>query len=398
MTEAYPDPPVEPDSVAPAELARRLASSHPVRLLDVRDRDEFESWRITGPSVTATQIPFSKALQAQVTDSVGGLAERVDGEGPITVVCGRGEASAYVAGLFEQADIAAQNLADGMRGWARVYEGHEISDDGAATVLQYQRPSSGCLGYLVVSDGEAAVIDPLRAFTDRYATDAAEHDATLTYAIDTHIHADHVSGLRSVAAATGATAILSERAADRGVTFEGRTLADDETISLGATELRAVWLPGHTTGMTGFAVGNCLVTGDSLFLESVARPDLEAGDDGAPEFANMLFATLTERLAAFDDGMTVAPGHVGEGTPRNDGGTYTAPLGEVRDRLWVFAVDRETFRERILTDMPSRPANFESIIAANLGETTPTDDDAFEWELGPNNCAATSRIRAVDDA
>jgi len=391
MPEDYPEPPVEPDSIEPAALARRLADGEPVRLLDVRNRDEYESWRVSGPSVTATQLPFSKALQAQVTDSIEELAAQVDGEGPITVVCARGEASDYVAGLFEQAGIEAHNLVDGMHGWARVYEAHEIDDapDGV-TALQYQRPSSGCLGYLLVADGEAAVVDPLRAFTDRYAADAAAHDATIEYVLDTHVHADHVSGLRTVAAASGGEAIVSDRAADRGITDDVRTIEDGETLSLGGTELRAVALPGHTTGMTGVAVGDLLLTGDSLFVESVARPDLESGDDGAPELARELYATLTERLAAFDDGTTIAPGHVNERTPRNDDGSYTATLGHLREALWVFDIDRESFVERVLSDMPARPSNFESIIAANLGERTPSDDDAFEWELGPNNCAATA--------
>jgi len=390
MPEEYPEPPVEPDSIDPDELARRIAAGEPVRLLDVRNRDEFEEWHVAGPSVTATQIPFSKALQAQVTDTVDDLAAQVDGEGPITVVCARGESSAYVAGLFEQAGIQAHNLADGMDGWARVYETHEITTDADATVLQYQRPSSGCLGYLLVSEDEAAVVDPLRAFTDRYGADAADRGATVEYVIDTHVHADHVSGLRTVAEATGGEMLVSERARDRGIAYDVGTLPDDGVLSLGAVDLRPVALPGHTTGMTGLAVGDLLLTGDSLFVESVARPDLEAGDDGAAELARDLYATLTERLAAFDDATTVAPGHVSERTPRNDDGTYTAALGALREDLWVFDTDEDAFVDRILDDMPPRPSNFEAIIAANLGETTPDEDDAFEWELGPNNCAATA--------
>ncbi|PSP94238.1 MBL fold metallo-hydrolase [Halobacteriales archaeon QS_4_62_28] len=389
MPDEFPDPPTEPASVSPDELARMIAAAKPIRLLDVRNRDEFETWHVSGSSVTATQIPFSKALQAQVTDSVPDLAEHVDGEGPITVVCGRGESSAYVAGLFEDHGIEAHNLADGMRGWARVYEAYEIETE-RATVLQYQRPSSGCLGYAIISDGTAAVVDPLRTVTGRYSDDAAARDATVEYVIDTHIHADHVSGLRTVADATGGAPLISGRARERDVAFEVGTVADDGTRSVGETTLRTVPLPGHTTGMTGVAVDDVLLTGDSLFIESVARPDLEAGDDGAPELANELYTTLTERLAAFDDETVIAPGHVGERTPRNDDGSYTATLGALRENLWAFDVDREAFVERILSDMPPRPANFEAIMAANLGETDPSEETAFEWELGPNNCAATA--------
>ena len=390
MPEEYPEPPVDPGSIAPAELARRIVDGEPVRLLDVRNRDEFETWHVVGPSVTATQLPFSKALQAQVTDSVPDLAAQVDGEGPITVVCARGESSAYVAGLFEQAGIEAHNLAEGMRGWARVYETHEITapgDDGP-TLLQYQRPSSGCLGYLLVSEDEAAVVDPLRAFTDRYGVDAADRGATVEYVIDTHVHADHVSGLRTVAEATGGEMRMSERARDRGVSYDVGTLSEDDPPSLGAVDLRAVPLPGHTTGMTGIAVGDLLLTGDSLFVESVARPDLEEGDEGAAELAAELYDSLQEGLLRFPDSMVVAPGHRDDGTPRAEDGTVTARLGTVRDRVEALSLGRDEFVDHVLAALPPQPNEYERIIETNLGRETLDDEGAFAVELGPNNCAA----------
>ncbi|MDS0277712.1 MBL fold metallo-hydrolase [Halomicroarcula sp. S1AR25-4] len=387
MAEEYPDPPAAHPSLSAADLKRRLDAGESVRLLDVRDRNEFEQWHIDGPSVTATQLPFAKFLQAKVTDGVDDLVADVDGDGPITVVCGRGESSGFVAGLLIDHGVDARNLADGMRGWARLYESHEVSCD-AATVVQYQRPSSGCLSYLVVSDGEAAVVDPLRAFADRYADDAADHNSTLRYALDTHVHADHVSGLRRLVDDHGVEPVLPARAADRGVTFDVTELGDDETLAVGSTTLDPIPLPGHTTGMTGFRVGGVLLAGDSLFLESVARPDLEEGDAGAPDLARSLHETLTERLAPLPDETLVAPGHYSESVDRADDGTYTAPLGTLRERLSAFDMDRETFVERICADVPPRPANVERIIAVNLGTDDADDDTAFELELGPNNCAA----------
>ncbi|KAA9406189.1 MBL fold metallo-hydrolase [Haloarcula sp. CBA1131] len=386
MADDYPDPPTDPPSLSAAALQAELDAGKSLRLLDVRDRDEYEQWRIRGESVTATQLPFTKFLQAKVTGEVDDIVGDVAGTGPITVVCGRGEASAFVAGLLTEHGIEAQNLSDGMEGWARLYEAREITCD-AATVLQYRRPSSGCLGYMVVSDGSAAVVDPFRAFTDRYVTDAADHDASLTHAIDTHVHADHVSGVRRLAAETGAEPILSERAVARGVD-DVTALAADETLRVGSATLEPRPLPGHTTGMTGFTVGDVLLAGDSVFLDSVARPDLEAGADGARDLARDLHRTLTERLATLPGETVVAPGHYSESTTPADDGTFTAALGTLRDRLPGFAMDREAFVEYACDDIPPRPANFERIIAINLGTETADDDTAFELELGPNNCAA----------
>jgi len=386
MAEDYPDPPTDPPSLSAAALQAKLDASESLRLLDVRDRDEYEQWRIRGDSVTATQLPFTKFLQAKVTGEVDDIVGDVAGTGPITVVCGRGEASAFVAGLLTEHGVEAQNLSDGMEGWARLYEAREIPCD-AATVLQYRRPSSGCLGYMVVSDGSAAVVDPLRAFTDRYVADTADRDASLTHAIDTHVHADHVSGVRRLAEETDAEPILSERAVARGVE-DVTALADDETLQVGSATLEPHPLSGHTTGMTGFTVDDVLLAGDSVFLDSVARPDLEAGADGARDLARDLHRTLTERLAGLPDETLVAPGHYSESTPPSDDGTFTATLGTLRGRLPAFGMDREAFVEHVCDDIPPRPANFERIITINLGTETADDDAAFELELGPNNCAA----------
>ncbi|MFC6975435.1 MBL fold metallo-hydrolase [Halomicroarcula sp. GCM10025709] len=374
--------------MTPAELHERLRSGEPVRLLDVRDRDEFETWHIDGPSVTATQLPLSKFVQASVTDGIGDLTDEIPGEGPLTVVCGRGEGSAFVAGLLEDNGIAARNLADGMDGWARLYVATEVPCS-SATVLQYERPAAGCLSYLVVSGDEAAVVDPLRAFADRYVADARDRGATLTTAVDTHVHADHVSGLPTLAAESDIEPVLPAPAIERGVTFDVTALAPEASLAIGSATLQSVPLPGHTSGMTGLLVGDVLLAGDSVFLDSVARPDLEAGTDGATALARDLYRTLTERLADLPADTLIAPGHHGERTPPAEDGTYTARLGALRDRLPAFGMDRDAFVTWLRDDLPPRPANFDRIVDINLGVAAVDDEDAFELELGPNNCAAT---------
>jgi glyoxylase-like metal-dependent hydrolase (beta-lactamase superfamily II)/rhodanese-related sulfurtransferase len=387
----YPEPDVAVESRSPEWLADRLTAGDPVRLLDVRNRDEFEDWQITGPSVEATLIPYMQWLQAEVQDSVADRADEIDGEGPITVVCGKGEASAYVAGLLTEAGIEAHNLAEGMQGWARVARTVELPCD-AATVVQFQRPASGCLSSLLVAGDEAAVIDPLRAFTDRYVVAAAQRDAEITTVVDTHVHADHVSGLRELAEKTGATPVLPRLSVQRGVEFDVETIIDGEERAVGDATLRAVHLPGHTTGMTAFTVGNVLLSGDSIFLESVARPDLQRGEGGAEALAAQLYESLTERLADFDGDTLVAPGHYSEGTDPDADGAFAARLGDLRESLPVFEMDRTAFTARIMRDIPPQPDNFERIVAANLGLAELDDGTAFELELGPNNCAATPSL------
>ena len=375
----YPEPDEPVDAIEPAELARRLRAGEPVHLLDTRNRDEIEQWQIDAPR--RTDVPYMRFQAAEVTDTVGELVEFGDEE--VIVVCAEGEASAYVAGLLEAEGVDAVNLDGGMYGWARLYESYVLSED--PLVVQYARPSSGCLAYLVVSGTEAAVVDPLRAFAGRYVEDAREHGAVLSYALDTHVHADHVSGLRELAGG-GVGPVLPRPAADRGYADPVATVADGETVTVGDTTIEAVAAPGHTTGMTAYRVGDLLLTGDGLFLRRVPRPDLQEGDAAAPEYARELYRTLTERFASFDDDLRVAPGHFdpGDGTA----GPFVATLGELRERLPVFGETEDAFVERITTAMGPQPANYREVIAVNLGRESVDDEAAFELELGPNNCAA----------
>ena len=387
------DVPVE--SVSPADLRERIESGEPVTILDVRAPSEYEEWRIEGKTVTQENIPYYRFLE----DGVEDLLDQVPAGDPVIAVCAKGGASEYVAGLLLQEGIDAVNLAEGMNGWASIFEAVAVSGaPGPATVLQLQRPSSGCLSYLVVEGDAAAVVDPLRAFTERYVDVADGYDATIEAVLDTHIHADHVSGLRELLAATGATAYLPAASFARGVDYDVpvEPIDDREVVDVGDATIEAIHTPGHTSGMTSYLVDEgVLCTGDGLFVESVARPDLEKGDDGAPDAAAQLYDTLQEILTYGDD-ILVAPGHFSDAADTADDGTYTATIGELKGSMAVLGREKEAFVEFILSDMPPRPSNFREIIAINLGQETADDEDAFELELGPNNCAASQDALTSD--
>lgn len=390
-----PEPPAEPDSVEPVALAEALAAGESVRLLDVRDRDEVDQWRIEGSGVAFTQIPYAKFMAAQVRDEVGDLAADIEGEGPVTVVCGQGEASDYVAGVLTAAGVGARNLAGGMDAWGRVHLARVVRED--PTVVQYERPATGCLSYAVLDGGEALLVDPLLAGLDEYRRDLAERGAEVVAVFDTHLHADHLSGLRELTpegVGGSPRRLLPAGIGRRDVTYDGELLGDGDAVTVGETTVEAVGLPGHTTEMTGLVVGDVLLAGDSVFLDSVARPDLQEGVDPR-EQAEQLYETLHERLPAAGADPLVAPGHRRPETELPDG-SYTARLSTVRERVDALGLERAAFLEHVLTDAP-RPANVERILAVNRGtEALDTggdskgDEAGEEWvelELGPNNCA-----------
>ncbi|MFB6149680.1 MAG: MBL fold metallo-hydrolase [Halobacteriales archaeon] len=388
MTSQFPEFDVQLTEIPAGELKRWIDANEAVTILDTRRPEDFETWHITGPTVTTVNVPFTAFLDS-ADEPVEEIPEGVPAPdaGRIVTCCAAGISSRFVGEFLLDRGYDVVGLTDGMRGWAGLYEATDIETDGEAIVRQYHRPSSGCLAYLVVSDGEAAVFDPLRAFANRYPADASDHDAELRYAIDTHIHADHVSGVPTLVGATDADGIVPAGATNRGLAHDGMTLiADGDSLSVGAVTIEAVGLPGHTTEMTGYRIGDVFITGDTVFTDSVARPDLEAGVDGAADAAARLHSTL-HKMSSLPEETIVAPAHAGEDATRAADGTITATVGDLRDRLAVFEQSEAAFVNDVVADMPPRPNNYQEIIATNLGKRSVSDTEAFELELGPNNCA-----------
>lgn len=361
--------------IGPAELADRLARSEPLTVLDIRlDAD----WPIEGPGATLLHVPAERVLA-----DPAGVASRLDG--PVAVVCNRGLMAENVAGALRANGADAQVVSGGMRGWIAALRAWPVEiglDD--VEVVQVQRPGRGCLSYLVASGGEAVVVDP--APDAAFFADLAERmGARITQVIDTHIHADHLSGARALAELTGARLRLSEPALERGLAYADAVvpIADGEEIALGSTTLRVLALPGHTTDMTGIVVGErALVSGDSLFADGIARPDLQRGDpEGAQEMARLLHATLHERVLSLPGDVVLLPGHAHPGV---HGEAVAATLDEVRAAVSELSIeDASEFAVALTAEMPARPANYETVIAVNSG-THPFDP---ELETGGNSCA-----------
>ncbi|WP_416838400.1 MBL fold metallo-hydrolase [Haloferax sp. DFSO52] len=383
-------------SISPEELRDRIARGDRIPVLDVRTEREYDTWRIERENLDTRNVPYYEFVEG-VDDEL--LARLPPGDDELAVVCVKGGASAYVVGLLEAEGIAAVNLDGGLNRWARLYDTVEVSHyEGPGTLIQYQRPSSGCLAYMLVSEGEAAVIDPLRTFTDRYLEDAQKLGVELRYAIDTHIHADHVSGVRDLVA-QGAEAVIPDPAVARGVEYDidYTTVADGDVLSVGGVSIRAIHTPGHSSGMTSYLVAERVVlTGDSLFIESVGSPDPESGVGGVRDAVGLLYDTLQRQLLSLSDDVLVAPGHYSDAADPAIDGSYTATLGELRDRMPTLELPREAFVDSLLSDAPPRPTNFEEIIAINLGRASVDDDEAFELELGPNNCAVSEHPLTSD--
>lgn len=363
-------------TISAETLADRVANGDPVTILDVRPEVD---WSIDAASVTALHTPVTEAL----ADPAALAAEL---SGPVTVLCNRGISAQPVAEALRAHGSDAAVLEGGMRGWISVLQARpvELGVDGV-DVYQVQRPGRGCLSYVVVAGERALVVDPAPD-AGYYEELVSQHGARVTDVVDTHLHADHLSGARELADRTGAALRLPAAALQRGVAYADRVqpLHDGDPIELDGVSVRAIALPGHTTDMTGLLVADrALIAGDSLFADGLARPDLERGDpEGARRMARTLHATLHDRVLALGDDVLLLPGHTHPGV-RAD--ALAPTLAEARAAVDELSIaDADEFAERLVSAMPPRPANYEAVIAVNSG-THPFDP---ELESGGNSCAS----------
>jgi glyoxylase-like metal-dependent hydrolase (beta-lactamase superfamily II) len=286
---------------------------------------------------------------------------------------------------MEAMNIPAYNLIGGMTAWSAVWTTARILVDNAPHAICYQvrRNAKGCLSYFLAVNGEAAVIDPAvdeAAFLEL----AKEHSCKIVAVVETHVHADHISRARSLAQSTNAKLYLPEN--DR-VTFEYNHLEDGDAIAIGGAPLRVHSTPGHTGESTCYSwFDNLLFTGDTLFTESVGRPDLEKGDAGAESGAKMLYDSLHTRVMSLPPNMVVCPGHT-SAMVGFDGKPIVASLSDLAKSIEYLSQDEKSFVPNIVNSLSAKPPNFQFIVAINEGKADCAPTDPLIVEAGPNRCA-----------
>lgn len=380
------------DQLTAEQLATKLDAGEPFTLFDTRPEDSYDAWHIHG----SENIPFGPEDELS-DDDIDRIRSKTNGNG-IVAICGKGLTSTGFGFALEQhgfEDVAV--VKGGMEDWSEVYEVVPIETDSEDLVIvQLQRRAKGCLGYVIGSTetGEAAVVDATRQ-TDRFKIVAEEAGLTIERVIDTHIHADHISGGRDLADALDVPYHLGKKAAERDVAYEYEPLGDGDKIEIGDVELTALHTPGHTSDMMSYLVDDeALLTGDTLFVESVGRTELQFGDADAATGAELLYESLHDTILELPDETTILPGHVsvtsdGRYDVAAPGEPIAARLGDLRSGLDLLDLDEETFVDRLTDQTPEKPPNYERVIAINKGLEAPADEtEATELELGPNNCAA----------
>lgn len=344
-------------TITPQQLKEKLDSGE-VLVIDVREPFEYSDWHIPG----AVNVPVSRVLQQKLD---------VPKDRKIVAVCAHGFRSQSATRYLSVAGYDVRTLEGGMVEWNGVYDIVKISDK----VIQVRRVGKGCLSYVLIDSSEAVVIDPT-IDTEVYTDFAKEKNLKIIAALDTHAHADHASGGRMLAELG-----IKYYAPDE-VGRAKETIKDGDVIRFGTTNLSTIASPGHTPASLCYRFGRFIFTGDTLFVDSVGRPDL--GQSPA-ENAPILYDTL-QKLLSFPDSTVVLPAHteienIHPETPIKETIEYIKELP-------IFKKGKNEFVAWIAGSNTPAPNNFEIIKKFNTGEIIiDTIEEFRELEAGTNRCA-----------
>jgi glyoxylase-like metal-dependent hydrolase (beta-lactamase superfamily II)/rhodanese-related sulfurtransferase len=351
-----------------------LAEKQPVTVLDIRTAADREQWWIPG----SVHVDAYESLKCGDPGPLKDLSLPPDQL--VVTVCGFGRMSLRAAEFLDSRGLRAGSLRGGMQAWSLAWNSASRSLD-PVEITQVRRTGKGCFSYLVICDGQAAVIDA-SVEPEAYMSLARHRSVRIRYVLDTHIHADHLSRARILATLAGAELIFPQQ--DR-VAFPHRSVIDGDRVRLGRTSIEVISTPGHTWESASYVIPDAAVfSGDTLFLAGVGRPDLHADEQEGGVRARLLFRSL-RRLTSLDPRLALFPGHTSEPVPF-DGDLLTCTLGEVTTRLGNWLASEDQFVDRLLARIPPAPPNYAEISRLNERGEWP-ERDPTELEAGANRCA-----------
>ncbi|MFC7060946.1 MBL fold metallo-hydrolase [Halobacillus seohaensis] len=364
------------------EVTKKVFNKENLFILDVRNEDAFEDWKIEGENFSYLNIPYFDLL-----DGVEDILDQLPSDQEVLVVCAKEGSSVMVADMLSEEGRDVSYLEGGMKAWSEHLEPVKVGDlNDGGELYQFVRIGKGCLSYMVVSNGEAAIVDASR-MTDAYHNFAREKGVKITHSLDTHLHADHISGGRTLSEQTGATYWLPPKDATE-VTFKYAPLKDNEVVKVGDTSItiHALYSPGHTIGSTSFVIDSSyLLSGDILFIDSIGRPDLSGQAD---DWVKDLRETLYSRYKELSHQLLVLPAHFMIMDELNEDGTVAEKLGTLFDKNHGLNIEDEAeFRKMVTENLPPQPNAYQEIRETNMGKISPEEEYQREMEIGPNRCA-----------
>ena len=363
-------------TIAAATLRDKIDNHEPVFILDIRPLSQREEWQIPGSHYLDAYKRLNEGDNA-VLDEI-----EIPKNIPVVAVCAAGKTSQLASEALKAKGYDAWSLEGGMKAWSTAWNVAQKQFNGF-DVLQVRRTGKGCLSYIIFSNAEAIIVDaslPLEV----YARLIHKHNLSVKYIIETHIHADHLSRSKEIAAYFNAPLFLP---VPNKVQFPFKEITATASFSIGSITLQAIPTPGHTLESISFYIENSvLFTGDTLFTNGVGRPDLKASTEESRNKATLLYHSL-KKILLLPDHVLVLPAHTNTPVPF-DGVMICSTIKEAKANISLLQSNEGDFINFLLDRLPPTPANYLSIVEKNLAGDF-SGINPLDIEAGANRCAVS---------
>ena len=397
------------------ELKKKIDKGEDIFILDVRNQHEHDVW-----SVSYDRYQDTPVIPVDTITSRAAL-KQIPKDKEIITFCTHGQRSSNAAKMLSELGYRVKTIEGGLDGWSNLYDIAlvDIGSDIPLKIWQIRRISKGCMSYLVASlkDKKATVIDATCNIDTVIKNILEENELKITRVIDTHMHADHLSGATRIASKYGAEISVSSlekyntENIDSEKYLKRRLIQDGEKLEIGdEIYLEAVHTPGHTDGSISFklevkgtsklktdngGVGNntdnsntnitdskyLLFTGDTIFVNGVGRPDLH---NKSEEYTQKLYQTYQQKLFNLPDKTIILPSHYSLSFKHEKPVFDT--IESIKQKLKSISKSEKDFINYVTSNIPPQPMNYEQIVSINRNMISCDRVEQQNLEAGPNSC------------
>jgi glyoxylase-like metal-dependent hydrolase (beta-lactamase superfamily II)/rhodanese-related sulfurtransferase len=384
----------------PAVLKKKIDSGEDIFIIDVRNREEHESWKVSYDRYKDTAvIPIDDLSSPEAL-------KQIPKDKEVVTFCGHGNRSMNAAKILSEKGYNVKTIEGGLDGWNKVDDVASVSNiDSSVNIWQVRRVSKGCMSYVIANtlDKKAVVIDATCGMDNVIDTLVSDNDLKITTLIETHMHADHLSGATKMAKKYGSKLYISsmeqyiiKNAIDDAISIS--LIKSGDKITVGDRyALEVIHTPGHTNGSIclKLEVTNktdklsewkkndsqvYLFTGDTLFVDGIGRPDLH---NKAEEYTHNLYNSYQTKILNLPDDTLILPAHFSAAFEH--GKPISSTIKSIKERLELLSIPEDKFVNFVTTNLPPQPMNYEKIVSINR-DMTSCDLVEHGIEAGPNSC------------
>ena len=369
------------------DLYTWLTTKEDIIVVDVRNNKEFDKFNVEGPyPFRMLNIPYYDFMEFE-EESIAKLPT----DSKIRIVCAQEGSAKYVAEIIDKNGFEDVGyLLGGINTWGNLLV-PRLMNPGSDSYELYQfiRPGKASCNYGLIVQNEMMLFDPSRN-VEFYLDFAQSKNCAIIKTFETHLQADYIAGSRIISEKTGAE-FLGNEGDFKGSKINYSQLVDNSsfTFTTGGPQVRVLFTPGHTPGSTSFIIDEkYMVSGDTVFIESIGRPDLGGK---AEKWSELLFATMN-KVKQLDSGIIIMPGHYMDWNEADENLIFKCTLAKaIKRNQSIYDIDNlDDFIKFINANIRPQPEEYKKIRLVNANLKQVDEDEQNTLDIGKNECAATA--------